>query len=107
MRSKSIIFDSDKFSEFLRKKNLSRRVISDILSRCRRIEKELSISLVQSTDTLEKCILVMEQINTYSVKNSKTPQQLYTMGGTLRLSFRLFVEFQWGIIVPKMACIHL
>lgn len=101
--SECITWDRDKFKEFLRNKNLSPRVISDNLSRCRRIEKELSINLIQSTDTLDKCMNVMEQINVYSEKNSKAHQQRYTMGCTLRLSFRLFVEYQWGIIVPKNA----
>ena len=99
--SKCITWDKDKFSEFLRNKNLSHRVILNNLSRCRRIERELSINLIQSSDTLEKCLRVLAQINAYSIKNAKTTKQRYSMGGTLRMSFRLFVEYQWGIFVPK------
>ena len=99
--TKCITWDTVKFSDFLRKKGFNARVISNNISRCKRVEKELSIDLVESTKTYDDCLNLLKAINKYCIDYSKTPTQRYQLGGTLRLSIRLFVEYQSGITIPR------
>lgn len=87
-----------KFTEFLiKRKHLSERVAKNYVSRCCRLERELSINLERETENLESYQKLLIKIATYVDKFATSTANGYSMGGTFRAAVKKYAEFNVGL----------
>jgi hypothetical protein len=89
-------WDYDHMTKWLVQNGLSPRVARDQVSRCRRIEEALSISLVKQTANEAAFRQLMIALQKYSVSVSEDIPQARTLTGSLRLAARKFANYQHG-----------
>lgn len=84
------------FKEFLRAQGLGDRTISDYLSRCRRIEREMKIDLESETRTTELFVsLILRLRARYRVVNEFGNASGYT-ASQLSGAVKKYTEHRWG-----------
>ena len=86
----------EKFHNHLRNKGLSFHVCKDHLSRCRRIERVLSVSLIEETSSEVKFHSLILKLHNYASKEYKKKININSMVSTLMVSARKFSLFQHG-----------
>lgn len=92
----SFIEDKKAFTEWLvNDGQLSRKAASDCVSRCKRVETELHVDLVDATATEASYLSLMEAIQQYAQKKSKTKPSAYSMTGTLRAACKKYAQFKY------------
>ena len=90
-------WDKIKFTEFLvKRKRLSARVAGDYVSRCYRIERELSIDLERETSSSKSYQKLLIDIAKYVDRTATSSTHGYSMSGTFRAAVKKFAEFKVG-----------
>lgn len=96
-RSKHSFNDiQESFREWLIQSGLSEKLAGDVLSRCRRIERELSISLIDLVETKEKYLILMTRIHSFSFAVTITSKAAYAIRSNFYRASRLFAKFVIG-----------
>lgn len=95
-----INFDKEDFSNFLQtKKGLTKRSCSDILSRCKSIEKNMEVQLDIEVSTQEKFLNLIDKINSHIKAEFSLPKdrtQYWSKSSVYRYSVRKYAEFKNG-----------
>ena len=95
--------DSSSFKLWLKKNfNLSERASSNYVSRCRRVERELNISLKDYLHNKNSYMELMETIKKHSKEKTKTSSSQYALTATLRGAVKKYALFCF----PKNAEIY-
>lgn len=90
------MFDSDKesFRRWLREeKQLSNRVVGDIVSRCNRLDKQVLTSISESVSSISNYIAALNDIEDYAKKNKHEKSSQQSLAATLRGAIRKYCEF--------------
>lgn len=89
-------WDPQDFSLWLIAKGVSPRVASNYVSRCRRVEDKLNISLSAETISEKRFVVLMTRIQQYSSDVASTKESAYALTATLRLAARKFAQYWAG-----------
>jgi len=89
------LINEDEFRQWLiNEKKYSKRVASDYISRCRKIQKEFNICLLDATDTKNKFIeltsIIKKEIWECDTSNIKSK---YSRFGNIKLAMRKYALF--------------
>lgn len=86
------MIEKEKFKKFLLKK-MSERTVKDVLSRCKRIKKEICPNLDKTISTQEGYNQLLEKIHLYAEKNSVKVTTAYSISSNLRYAARNLANF--------------
>ena len=105
------LFQENEFRNWLlNEKGMTHRVISDYVSRCKRVQNIFEITLNSSIKTEKRYISIMEDINSsHFLKNLKNAN-FKSVAATLRLAVRTYAIFLLGekaIKYPKCYSIRI
>ena len=90
------MFDSDKesFRRWLKEeKQLSNRVVGDIISRCNRLDKQVLVSISESVSSISNYVIALHDIEDYAEKNKQKKASQKALAATLRSAIRKYCEF--------------
>ena len=91
---RSVYDVEDQFKQWLIvEKKQSKKVAGDIVSRCKRIERELGFGLLESFSSNDAYIDLMRAIRDKFRRPSEQPSAAYSRTSTLRHSVRKLLEF--------------
>lgn len=92
----SVAKNFSEFRAFLTSRGLGERTIQDYVSRCRRIEKELAVSIDIETSSEDRYLSLAKRIKTvYRIERSATVFSGYA-AAQLNSALRRYAEFRWG-----------
>jgi len=83
-----------KFKIYLSNK-YSRKIGSDILCRCKRLEVILNIDIENNIKSTKDYLSVSSKIDAYMLKNQVLTLRRYAVKGTLMYSLRAFLRFNY------------
>lgn len=94
MKTQEKLKDEDGFRMWLlESRSISRRVSSNYISRCKRVQKELSIDLNNSVRGENKFIDIMIKIQEFAIKKADSKEAAYNLAGSLRLAVKRYAEY--------------
>ena len=73
--------------------NYSKKVAKDHVSRCKRIEKNITSDLSKSVFDENNFVILMKAIQEYSVSSTSTKESAYTLSGTLRAAAKKYALY--------------
>lgn len=95
---KDVLKKEEKFRKWLLNKNISKRVCSDYVSRCKRVQKGLNIDLYSAFSNKDDIIDIMLKIKIFADKHTPNKKSAYSLRGSLCLAVRYYIEFLYGDI---------
>ena len=84
------------FQDWLEEHGLSKKVAGDYVSRCRRVEKVLELSLLNSVKSEDRFVALLLQLNQFALVNTTSKSGFYTLKKTLKKSVSMYAEFVVG-----------
>lgn len=84
------------FRRWLLDSGIASRVAGDYICRCRRIERELNVSLVRAVQSERPYVELMQKIRDYATSSAESASSTYSLAATLRRAARKFAEFLKG-----------
>ena len=85
----------DDFKSWLvKEKGLSKKVASDIVSRCKRLDNDILDSIDNSVESIDNYMIALEIIKKYAACNSFSIKGQYALSSSLRSAMRKYCEFR-------------
>jgi hypothetical protein len=75
----------------------NRKVSTDTISRCARVEKSLGINLIEDTKDIESYNKLIAKINDYACKTASSPSARYAIKGSMVLAVKKFTRYYWNV----------
>ncbi|KJG15289.1 hypothetical protein [Photobacterium angustum] len=75
-------------------KGLSKKVASDIVSRCKRLDSDILESIDDSINSIDNYLLALSIIKKYAMQNSVSIKGQYALSSSLRSAMRKYCEFR-------------
>lgn len=92
--NQSIYGVEDTFRDWLKNdKKLSTKVACDVISRCKKVERDLEIDLIQHFSTDVSYLKLMRAIGNHCKQNCATAAETHSKTAALRYSVRRLLEF--------------
>jgi len=74
----------------------NRKVSTDTISRCIRVEKIFNINLIENTKNLESYNKLVVKISEYAHANTNSPSARYATKGCMTLAVKKFTKYYWN-----------
>lgn len=84
----------------------SKKASRDCISRCKRIETDLLVTLSKAVSSQEKFDILMNDIQIYAKEKSTTKKAAYTLAGTLRAAARKYAHYKYPEKSDKYAAAY-
>jgi DNA mismatch endonuclease (patch repair protein) len=92
------VLKKEEFQKWLLNKNISKRVCSDYVSRCKRIQKALNIDLYNTLKSKDKILNIFDEINSFTEEYTSNKKSANTLRVNLCVAVRYYIEFLYGDI---------